>query len=489
MDGAYAYGKRNGTTGRRSALSASKRLRSRIPRIPLAFLGFGLHRAWLEIAFVGSFMDFPATHFNGHNVFDFSILAVALVCAASWKKLGTLYDRRPLHWVCGASLVLSTVGLFASLWMPASAPVLAVPTAILGGAGIALMILFWSELYCCLNPVRVALYYCASIVAGALIIYVCRGFYPPWLFAAMAALPVASIACLRAGFAALPEEELPESPKESAPLPWKPVLLMAVFAFAYGLKESSLYASTFGPHSAFGTLAMASLVFVGVVFQGGRFDFRVIYRFALPLMIGTFLILPTLGFLDSAAADFCMTGAYTAFSVLIMIILTSLSYHRGVSAILLFGIERAVRTSFNMLGRQAEAGITGLGQTAGFQSDFALNALVVLLVTALTMMLLSGRDLSDRWGVSLDGKPAGEESRFANRGQLLALCSRVAEESQLSQREEEVLFLLANGKSVADIEKELVIAKGTAKTHVRNVYRKLDVHSRDELAEYLEMHG
>ncbi len=50
-----------------------------------------------------------------------------------------------------------------------------------------------------------------------------------------------------------------------------------------------------------------------------------------------------------------------------------------------------------------------------------------------------------------------------------------------------MLFLLATRKSVSDIEKELVVAKGTAKTHVRNIYRKLDVHSRDELIEYLEM--
>lgn len=464
-------------------------LLGRLPHIPLVFLGFGMHRAWIEIAFVGSFVDFPATHYSGHDFFDLTILATALICVAASKRIGTLHDKRALHWACGVSLIGSTLGLFASLYDPGCAAMLAVPSAVLGGFGIALIILFWSELYCCLNPVRVALYFCASIVAGAVIVYICRGFYQPWLFAAMVCMPVASLACLRASFRSLPPDELPNPYRGGFSFPWKPVLLMALFAFAYGLKESSLYMSTFGPHSAFGTVAMASVVFAGVVFQGGRFDFRVIYRFALPLMVGTFLILPSLGFLDNVAADFCMTGAYTAFSILIMIILTSLSYHQGISALWLFGIERAVRVSFNMLGRQAESAISELDFMGNLPPGFVLNALVILLVAALTMILLSGKGLSDRWGVAFFDNPNdAEDDCFVNDQHLAALCSNVAKEHRLSQREEEVLRLLTQRKSIGDIEEALVVAKGTAKTHIRNVYRKLDVHSRDELVEYLEMH-
>ena len=462
---------------------------ARLPSIPLAFLGFGIYRAWIELAFVGSFVDFPATQYSGHDCFDLTILATALVFVAASRRLGTLYNRKVLYGACGISLIGSTLGLFASLYAPEYAATLAVPSAVLGGFGIALSILFWSELYCCLNPVRVALYFCASIVAGAMLIYICRGFLMPWLFAAMLIMPLASLACLRASFRSLPPEELPHPYRGSFSFPWKPILLMALFAFAYGLKESSLYASTFGPHSAFGTVVMASLVFVGVVFQGGKFDFRVIYRYALPLMVGTFLILPSLGFLDNAAADFCLTGAYTAFSILIMIILTSLSFRQGISAIWLFGIERAIRVSFNMLGRQTESLVSETDFMGGLPPDFVLNALVILLVAVLTMMLLTSKGMPDRWGVAFfDSSEDADESYLVNDQHLAALCGKVAKERLLSQREEEVLFLLAQRKSIGAVEKELVVAKGTAKTHIRNVYRKLDVHSRDELVEYLEMH-
>ena len=68
-----------------------------------------------------------------------------------------------------------------------------VPSALLGGFGIALAILVWSELYSCLNPLRVALYYSASIAAGALVLYVYRGFMLPWLFAMTALLPAEDV--------------------------------------------------------------------------------------------------------------------------------------------------------------------------------------------------------------------------------------------------------------------------------------------------------
>ncbi|MEG0620695.1 MAG: LuxR C-terminal-related transcriptional regulator, partial [Raoultibacter sp.] len=55
-------------------------------------------------------------------------------------------------------------------------------------------------------------------------------------------------------------------------------------------------------------------------------------------------------------------------------------------------------------------------------------------------------------------------------------------------REEEVLLLLAQHKTVGAIERELFIANGTAKTHTRHIYRKLDIHSRDELFEKLDLY-
>lgn len=48
----------------------------------------------------------------------------------------------------------------------------------------------------------------------------------------------------------------------------------------------------------------------------------------------------------------------------------------------------------------------------------------------------------------------------------------------LSEREFEVLQLIAAGLTNQEILEKLVIARGTLKTHIRNIYRKLAVNSR-----------
>ncbi|HTD51084.1 MAG TPA: response regulator transcription factor [Acidimicrobiia bacterium] len=69
-----------------------------------------------------------------------------------------------------------------------------------------------------------------------------------------------------------------------------------------------------------------------------------------------------------------------------------------------------------------------------------------------------------------------------------ALSRRVEEERgnvpRLSDRELEVLRLVARGFSNRDIATELVIAENTVKNHVRNILEKLQLRSRMEAAMY-----
>ena len=106
------------------------------------------------------------------------------------------------------------------------------------------------------------------------------------------------------------------------------------------------------------------------------------------------------------------------------------------------------------------------------------------------MILFSEKELSSRWGVTfLGGSNAEGDSVIVKKQELANRSHELAKQFGLSQREEEVLLLLAQRKTVGAIEKELFIANGTAKTHIRHIYRKLDVHSRDELIELLGLYS
>lgn len=58
---------------------------------------------------------------------------------------------------------------------------------------------------------------------------------------------------------------------------------------------------------------------------------------------------------------------------------------------------------------------------------------------------------------------------------------RLVQEGAVTSREAEVLTLLLQGRSVPFIQDRLSISEGTVRTHVHNIYRKLSIHSRQEL--------
>ncbi len=60
------------------------------------------------------------------------------------------------------------------------------------------------------------------------------------------------------------------------------------------------------------------------------------------------------------------------------------------------------------------------------------------------------------------------------------------QERGLTPREQEVLGLLARGRTEAVIMERLAVSKGTAHTHVTHVYQKLGVHGQQELIEMAE---
>lgn len=68
-------------------------------------------------------------------------------------------------------------------------------------------------------------------------------------------------------------------------------------------------------------------------------------------------------------------------------------------------------------------------------------------------------------------------------------CSLLSEKCELSPREKEILVFLAQGRSGPYIQEELCIAKSTVKTHVRHIYEKVGVTSRQELLDTLQRMG
>lgn len=460
--------------------------RHRFPVVPFVFLGVGFYRAWIEIAFVGSFVSFPAIPFGARECFDGVGAIVMLICVLLARRIGPFYRHPSIFVLCGACMTLATVALFATMIVPSLGYTATWLAAIVGGVGMGLVILIWSEVFGCLSPLRVTLYYTASIALGAVIVYVFMGLRLPWLACLTALLPAVSLVLARRSMNRIPAEKRPQPNLVNFKPPWKIFLLMALYGFAYGILETRVYTDSFGPHSSPGVLVVALVIFLSVGFRREKFDFNSIVRIALPLTVAALWLVPMWGAGATLLSGPCAIGGYTAATVLIMALCSNMCYRHGVSAIWLFGIERSLRLAFMFLGRTV-ANMGEHGSLGAADGGLLISGLSMIAVIMATVLLLSQKNVDGQWGLSfLNGSGKSRADKHAQ--QVDNRCTALAAEYHLTARELEILKLLARHKTVGMIERELVIANGTAKAHVRHIYQKLNIHSREELFNLLDPH-
>ena len=84
---------------------------------------------------------------------------------------------------------------------------------------------------------------------------------------------------------------------------------------------------------------------------------------------------------------------------------------------------------------------------------------------------------------ALDEIQKGGAPMSTNLARMVVRSFQRNNNSPLSTRETEVLQLLAKGKSYSMIADELFIDKETVRTHIKNIYRKLEVNSKSGVIE------
>ncbi len=98
-------------------------------------------------------------------------------------------------------------------------------------------------------------------------------------------------------------------------------------------------------------------------------------------------------------------------------------------------------------------------------------------------------ELSDAFVRAAAGEPVFSPSLAALVLGEFRRLARQAGASPLSEREREVLQLVARGHSYGEIGRELTISAKTAENHVRNILGKLHLSRRADLVRYAVEHG
>ena len=102
--------------------------------------------------------------------------------------------------------------------------------------------------------------------------------------------------------------------------------------------------------------------------------------------------------------------------------------------------------------------------------------------------LFAAEGVSHRNGVSDTSSPNPPlDQQGESLERRLALChAEIAKSHSLSSRETDVFMLLAQGRSRPYICEALYLSDGTVKTHISHIYRKFDVHGRQELLDAVQ---
>lgn len=450
--------------------------------IPFLFAN-GCARAWLTLLFTGTSNPFTITELaiDPHLVFDIIYAICGALIAFNARKIRLLQSKHWAKFLACAGMLLASICYITIPIIPEARTAISIITllaAIAGGIGFTLKGLLFAEALAPLSLARIAFYAASARFIAVPITFLCTGLEGIRLNLILLALPVVSVACVVYAFNQLPAEDKIEPAVPKFSFPWKPLALYAIYEFVYGLRLATLPAGA-GTHSTLSTALVMGAFAILVYFFSDRFSISALYRSPLVLMVCGFLFIPIEGLLGATISGYLISMSITLISLLVSLLFYDLSKRLGLAIIALAGYTRVVPL-FSNLGSACASWIDSALADSAMQSTI-ISAMAVMLILVATLMLLSEKELASRWGIRIfESTNLVDTSAKAER--LADRCNALSTQGRLSPREDEILRLLAQGKSNTTIEKELFIASGTLKAHIQHIYVKLGIHSRKELA-------
>ncbi len=269
---------------------------------------------------------------------------------------------------------------------------------------------------------------------------------------------------------------------------WRLLVLPLLVGLSYGLmqrltySEGAVYGSDYLTILTFlitGVLSIATSVF----FVQDRL-LKFTYFLALPIMATAFALLPFSDSHTPTIQAIYMVG-FNYFYFIIWVFWSGRWKASKLSIEQRFAVGLLVLMASESAGSLLGIALKGVVSISSY--TIALISMAVVYALMMGALLSIGSFL--RPSSSPKGVLSGSGKLSADPDDAflfpLALIGRYG----LSPRECDVLNLLVRGRTRAYISKMLYISDNTTRTHMRNIYRKLDVHSHQELLDLIEEGG
>ena len=233
-------------------------------------------------------------------------------------------------------------------------------------------------------------------------------------------------------------------------------------------------------------VAIALITCVAVVNGIRQFDLSRLYHPVIVIVAVVSLLAPLLGGHYLWLQGFITTVAYNILTLLLWCLFANIAGQTDLSSVRVFGLGRGASAFGNTLGQFIATALSAFAAGAGaYSPGIGVGSAVVILLVA--MFVFNERTLKDALDKTFRDARGLQDGVAVTREDLWDSCCRaVADDCQLTAREREVLLLVAHGRTAGYISEELGIAYNTTKGHIKNLYAKCDVHSRQELLDLIE---
>ena len=465
----------------------------------LAMGGFGLSISWVLIVFYWLFCGFPtemAVPDRGFvQLFSFAAMALGYVVAHFLGRNPAFnVFTPPVRIAEGACACLLPAIAFAMLQGLAVPVALVCATCLLAGAAAAGIKLSWLDVCSRLDTTDYERVTSISLIVGGLL-FVLVAFTPTSMQPLFGiAYIVLSVVLLGYGTKSAPRND-ERAPLESVANTWRFTAELEPSFFMFGVVFSLTFVYLFneGPTAVMcglvSTLA-GSLVVAVISAAGKRLPITTYQRILVVITVIACVSVPYIQASEGRVALSCVvTAAWAMF----------MAVNHG------YIVRKCVLAWEAPLFRQAPLRLfvpscgfatgwaiaTILTWLFGIHSDAFLYlrlVVAVLLVSAIMLFFPS------RTHHPVDGSSPAEAkvqtmvvSHDCTEKELFeARCAAVAKLYQLSPRETEILGYIAKGRNAAYIQEALVISPHTVKSHIYNIYRKVDIHSQQKLMDFVE---
>lgn len=486
----------------------------------LKFLGFGFYEGWILLCYrsallVGGVESLDASQLLLRVYMTSTVaLSVVLILAALVPRVAE--KLLAMKWFVFAFGVVAAVGtVLTFLFCRASLTAGVGIAGCLTGFSTAFIALQLGQLYSTVPTRSATMYTVASFILTCMFYFVATGVSPLVGLIFLSFLPVAAAVCCLGG------GEGPASPNRSdvssahlrAPAPSRGFMLrfflgIVVFSTAVSVSYGASIASAKSVSNEGDGVLLMLAIGVGGFFLLGRFaresDIVKAY-YPVVVLAGAAIIAPPLfSYVDprtisSAVWQLASSFVVDVFALFVWCLSSQIAYVTQAPAVRVFGLARAASAIGTVLG-QSLGGMVLFRIGADPATTVAVAVVLLFVLFSTTLLLFNERlvgevfqygSADDRFMSISDMLPLfnasdGDAGEGRISGQWTAAVEALAQECDLSSREREVLTLLCKGRTIGYIAEELGVSFNTVKTHVRNVYQKVGIHTRQELFDEVE---